>query len=134
MPRHLVALIALFLLATPSARAQAMHHSRPQRADSVEHEQMMAKLNLTADQKTQIDAIHKKYGMHMRSAGDSSGMGQMKPMRSSDSTMKQGMAEVRAVLRPEQQVLFDSMTADHMKQHPMHQPMHNGPPHHGMRG
>ena len=130
MPRHLLALIAVLVLAAPSARAQAMGHSHPQHADSAEHAQMMAKLNLTPAQKTQIDAIHAKYEMPMGSAHDSSGMGHMKPMHSSDSTMKHAMAEVRAVLKPDQQVLFDSMMADHMKHHRMH----DSTAHHGMRG
>jgi Spy/CpxP family protein refolding chaperone len=130
MRRPLLTSIAVLLMIAPSARAQAMEHSHSQHADSVEHAGMMARLNLTAVQKTQIDAIHTKYGMHMGSAHDSSGMRHMKSMQSSDSTMKRAMAEVRAVLRPDQQAAFDSMMAEHMKHHRMH----DSTSHHGMRG
>jgi Spy/CpxP family protein refolding chaperone len=130
MPRPLLTLIAALLMIAPCARAQAMDHSHPQHADSAEHAGMMARLNLTPVQKTQIDAIHRKYGMHMGSAHDSSGMGHMKSMQSSDSTMKRAMAEVRAVLRPDQQAMFDSMMSEHMKHHSMH----DSTAHHGMRG
>lgn len=121
MNRHLFALLAAAIMAGPAVHAQstrAMHH---QRGDSVEHARMMARLGLTPDQKTRIDAIHSKYAAQMESAHDSSAMREMGDMRAShDSTMKRAMAEVRAVLDPAQQVLFDSMMTEHMKHREMH--------------
>lgn len=131
MNGRLFSLITAAIMAAPSAQAQAqamgsMHH---QRGDSVQHAQMMAKLNLTLDQKTKIDAIHKKYAPQMEGAHDLSDMAGMGAMHESDSTMKRGMAEVRAVLDPKQQMLFDSMMTEHMK----HRSMNDSSAHHGMK-
>ena len=123
MNHRIVPLIAAALIvAAPSTRAQGMQHMQKMGGDSAAHAQMMAKLDLTADQKTQIDAIHKKYDMHMRMDGGahSSDIAGKRPTMQSDSTMKRAMAEVRAVLHPAQQLLFDSMMTDHMKLHAMH--------------
>lgn len=130
MNRRLFSLLAAAaIMAAPAVHAQAMGHTHRQRGDSAEHAQMMARLNLTADQKTQIDAIHKKYGVPMKGAHDSSGMARMGAMHRSDSTMTHAMAEVRAVLHPDQQVLFDSMMTEHMKR----RAMHDSSAHHGMK-
>lgn len=112
--------VAAVIIAAPSTRAQGMEHTQKMGGDSAAHAQMMAKLNLTADQKTQIDAIHRKYDMHMDGGAHSPDMAGKGPTMQSDSTMKRAMAEVRAVLHPDQQVLFDSMMTDHMKHHSMH--------------
>jgi len=126
MNRSLFTLLAAALVLAPAARAQsteAMHH---QHGDSSEHARMMAKLGLTPDQKTRIDAIHKKYAERMHTAHDSSGMKDMGHMSAEhDSSMKRAMAEVRAVLDPAQQVLFDSM----MKAHMEHRGAHDGSGH-----
>ncbi len=114
---------AALLFAAPSTRAQGMEHMKKMGGDSAAHAQMMARLNLTADQKTKIDAIHKKYDMHMRMNGGGTHSPEMAgkpPMMQGDSTMKRAMAEVRAVLHPDQQLLYDSMMTDHMKHRPMH--------------
>jgi len=66
----------------------------------------------------------------MKDAHDSSGMARMEAMHRSDSTMKHAMAEVRAVLHPDQQVIFDSMMTEHMKR----RAMHDSSAHHGMKG
>ena len=121
MNRHLFTLLAIAIVVAPTVHAQsteAMHH---QRGDSAEHARMMAKLGLTPDQKTRIDAIHRKYAAEMQNAHDSSEMKGMGHMHSAhDSTMKRAMAEVRAVLDPAQQVLFDSMMTEHMKDRRAH--------------
>lgn len=122
MNRHLFTLLAAAIIAAPTVHAQsteAMHH---QRGDSAEHARMMAKLGLTPDQKTRIDAIHRKYAAKMSSAHDSTGTRKMGDMHAAhDSTMKRAMAEVRAVLDPKQQVLFDSMMTEHMKHRTEHE-------------
>ena len=116
MHRHTLSLLAAAIMAAPVAHAQAMNEMRHRHADSVEHAQMMATLNLTADQRTRIDAIHKKYAMQMKQGGDSTDIAGTRSMHGSDATMKQGMAEVRAVLTPDQQAKFDAMMEEHMKQ------------------
>ena len=116
MNRHILSLLAAAIMAAPVAHAQAMGGMSHQHADSVEHAQMMANLNLTADQQFRIDAIHKKYAMQMKQGHNSTGMAGKESMHGSDSTMKKGMAEVRAVLTPAQQAKFDGMMEEHMKQ------------------
>ncbi len=117
MNNRFLSLMAAAILAAPAAHAQkmgAMHHER---ADSAEHAQMMAKLNLTEAQKTQIKAIHDKYSAQMKGDHGQSGMAGMDSMHHMDPTMKQAMAEVRAVLTPEQQTQFDAMVAEHESKH-----------------
>lgn len=117
MSRYLFTVLAAAIVAAPALHAQSTEARHHQHSDSSQHARMMAKLGLTPDQKTRIDAIHNKYAAQMRSAHDTSGMKDMRRMNPAhDSTMKRAMAEVRAVLDPAQQLLFDSMMTDHMKQ------------------
>ncbi len=119
MKVRFVLLIAGAITTAPNAHAQAnppMHHERP---DSAAHAQMMTTLNLTDAQKTQIDAIHAKYHARMRGSHDPAETAKMRPPRGMDSTMAPAMAEVRAVLTPDQRVRFDSMVAEHRKSHRM---------------
>ncbi len=117
MHRRLLSLMAAAILAAPAAHAQGMGAMHHERTDSAAHAQMMAKLNLTEAQKTQIKAIHDKYSAQMKGDHHQSGMAGMDSMRGMDPTMKQAMAEVRAVLTPEQQTQFDGMVAEHERKH-----------------
>jgi Spy/CpxP family protein refolding chaperone len=118
--------LAAAFMAAPAAYAQGAAPMRHERSDSAEHAQMMAKLDLTDAQKAQIKTIHEKYHAQMKAAHQRSNMAgmdsmhekhEMHAMQGMDSTMKQGMAEVRAVLTPKQQLRFDSMVAEHERKH-----------------
>lgn len=132
MTKRILFLLAASLMAVPAADAQAVAPMRHERSDSAEHAQMMAKLDLTDAQKAQIKAIHEKYHAQMKAAHQRSGMAGMdsmhekhnmndmqgmQGMQGMDSTMKQAMAEVRAVLTPKQQLQFDAMVAEHQRKH-----------------
>ncbi len=128
MNRYLFSLLAAAVVAAPVAHAQtstkpmtmdhgmAMHE---QHADSGEHAKMMATLNLTDAQKTQIKAIHAKYEAQMKGThdGNMAGMAGMGKTPGMDKMMVQEMADVRAVLTPDQQKQFDTMMAEHKKEH-----------------
>lgn len=131
MNRYFFSLMAAAIVAAPAAHAQttakpmsmdpgmAMHQ---QHANADEHAKMMAKLNLTDAQKTQIKTIHAKYEAQMKAAhgggmAGMSGMSGMNNVPGMNKMMTQEMAEVRAVLTPDQQKQFDTMMAEHKKQH-----------------
>ena len=129
MNKRILFLLAAALTATPAAYAQAAAHPHQARSDSAAHAEMMARLDLTDAQKAQIKAIHAKYHAQMKSSHERSDMAGMDSMHAKhdmkemhgmpamDSTMKQAMAEVRAVLTPRQQLTFDSMVAEHEHKH-----------------
>jgi Spy/CpxP family protein refolding chaperone len=132
MNKRILFLLAAALTATPAAYAQAAAHPHQARSDSAAHAEMMARLDLTDAQKAQIKAIHAKYHAQMKSSHERSDMAGMDSMHEKDdmkdmhgmhgmhgmdSTMKKAMAEVRAVLTPNQQLKFDSMVAEHEHKH-----------------
>jgi Spy/CpxP family protein refolding chaperone len=101
------------------------------------HDRMMKDLDLTADQQARIKAIHAKYAAQLKSARDASrpNLDAMKKARASGDTAamraarekmradmranmapvqkvrQQEMAEIRAVLTPDQQQKFDAQQA-----------------------
>lgn len=115
----------------PQASITGHNTARPRRG-------MMGNLNLTADQQAKMKAIREKYAPQMKAAREKSkpDFDAMKKARASHDTaamkaararlqsdmaptqnvMKQQMAEMRAVLTPEQQQKADSARA-HMKGH-----------------
>jgi Spy/CpxP family protein refolding chaperone len=90
----------------PPAGAQQQGRGRPN--------QQMKDITLTAEQQTKIEEINKKYSPEMqviresmRGGGDrAEGMKKMSDLRAKISP------EIRAVLTPEQQAIFDKNTAD----------------------
>jgi hypothetical protein len=65
-----------------------------------------------------MDSMHDMHGMAgMDSMHDTHGMNEKHDMHGMDTTMKKAMAEVRAVLTPEQQKQFDAMMAAHEQKH-----------------
>lgn len=147
MKHTLIAVLTTALVAAaPAVSAQSGtatdhddHHAAAGQTappDSGAHARMMAALNLTDAQRTQIAAIHAKYEAQMGGMGAMSGMGNMSGMGSTsgmssmpgmDKMRAQEMAEVRAVLTPEQQQRFDRLMLEHQKNH------HAGTEHPGMQ-
>ncbi len=113
----------------PVAGAHMQHQRGPR------HEKMMAELNLTPAQQTQIKAIHAKYAPQIkaerekmrpemeaaraaRASGDTAAArADRAKFRSATGPMQQihqqEMAEVRAILTPAQQAKFDTIKAQH---------------------
>jgi Spy/CpxP family protein refolding chaperone len=132
----LMAVPALHAQATTPPQASVTGHNFPQRG--MMHRGMMRDLNLTADQQAKMKAIHEKYAPQMKAAREKSkpDFDAMKKARASHDTaamnaaraklqadmapmqgvMKQQMAEMRAILTPEQQQKMDSAHV-HMKGH-----------------
>ncbi len=130
----LMAVPALHAQATTPPQASVTGHNFPQRG--MMHRGMMRDLNLTADQQAKMKAIHEKYAPQMKAAREKSkpDFDAMKKARASHDTaamnaaraklqadmapmqgvMKQQMAEMRAILTPEQQQKMDSAHV-HMK-------------------
>jgi Spy/CpxP family protein refolding chaperone len=135
---------AAALMAAPALHAQV---TTPPQASITGHNDvkrgmrqhgMMANLNLTADQKAKMKAIHEKYAPQMKAAREKAkpDFDAMKAARASHDTaamraaraklqadmaptqsvMKQQMAEMRAILTPEQQQKMDSARV-HMRGH-----------------
>ena len=122
------ALSAQAVPATPAPQAQA-HRMGPGRQAG--HEGFLAKLNLTDAQKAQVKAIHQKYAAQFKSTRDAArpDMDAMRAARQKRDTAtvnalrakmradmapmqkvhEQEMAEVRAILTPDQQKQFDTM-------------------------
>ena len=131
----LMAVPALHAQATTPPQASVTGHNSPQRG--MMH-RGMRDLNLTADQKAKMKAIRAKYAPQMKAAREKAkpDFDAMKAARASHDTaamraaraklqadmaptqnvMKQQMAEMRAILTPEQQQKFDSASA-RMKGH-----------------
>ncbi len=125
----LMAVPALHAQATTPPQASITGHNPPQRGMMM-HRGMMRNLNLTADQQAKMKAIHEKYAPQMKAAREKSkpDFDAMKKARASHDTaamkaararlqadmaptqnvMKQQMAEMRAILTPEQQQKMDS--------------------------
>lgn len=140
MKLQILAVAAAALMAAPTLYAQ----TTPPQASVTGHNTprmrrgMMGNLNLTADQQAKMKAIHEKYAPQMKAAREKSkpDFDAMKKARASHDTaamkaaraklqsdmaptqsvMKQQMAEMRAVLTPEQQQKADSARA-HVKGH-----------------
>ena len=137
----LMAAPALHAQATTPPQASITGHNdvqRGMRPRGMMGHGMMANLNLTADQKAKMKAIHEKYAPQMKAAREKAkpDFDAMKAARASHDTaamrtaraklqadmaptqsvMKQQMAEMRAILTPEQQQKFDSASA-RMKGH-----------------
>lgn len=115
----------LCLLAMPFAASCFVHAAEPTSgAPSAEHPRMQemrerrlkkldAKLNLTAEQKAQINAIWDKAEAGARAARQDAASTAKSDLREKRrETMKAAHQEVRAVLTPEQQKIFDSMPVD----------------------
>lgn len=139
MKRHfLAAIAAAACMAAPALHAQGAQQPRPadrgrmtMQNHGERHDRMMATLNLTDAQKAQIKAIHAKYEPQVKAArqamrtqmeaaraarakGDTAAVranrAQMKAaMEPMSRIHQQEMAEIRAILTPEQQAKFDTM-------------------------
>jgi protein CpxP len=105
-----------------------MRHGGGPRGDA-----MLAGLNLTKDQHSQVTLIHDRYRLKADSlrmgntAHDSTGRAQFRSM------MSQEMGEIRAVLTPDQQKQFDDKMAKMKERHEQHDGHgspngHDGPP------
>ena len=99
--------------AEPTAGAPNAEHSRLQDLRERRLKKLDAKLNLTAAQKAQINAIWDKAEADARAARKEAASTAKNDMREKRrETMKAVRQEVRAVLTPEQKTIFDSMPTD----------------------
>ncbi len=104
-------------------------HANPT-AHKAEHEALMKKLNLTAEQKVKFEALRTKHRSERESMWEDSSAGDDKEvMRAKMMDMrKRHMAEVKMILTPEQYSVFEQHAKKHMG--PRHHPPRGG----GIRG
>ena len=127
MNRYFFSLLAAAVVTAPAAHAQtsakpmSMEHGMTmQHGDSIpgDHAGMLAKLNLSAAQMTQIKTIHEKYAGKMHEmSGMGNNMSNMANMPGMNKMRTQQTAEIRAALTPAQATQYDMLLADHEKQH-----------------
>ena len=99
--------------AEPTAGAPNAEHSRMQDMRERRLKKLDAKLNLTAAQKAQINAIWDKAEADARAARKETASTAKSDMREKRrEALKAAHQEVRAVLTPEQQTIFDSLPPD----------------------
>lgn len=140
MKMKLLTVAAAALMAAPMLHAQSTTTTAPATRSHSEmgprhgrHGMMMKDLNLTADQKTKVKAIHEKYATQFkatranskpdvdamkaaRARGDSAGMRAARAKLQADrgpsmQVHQQEMSEVRGILTPAQQTRFDAAQA-----------------------
>ena len=120
LPIKLLLIVAMPLLASIGVRAAddanaapAGDHPRMQEMREQRLKKLDEKLNLTADQKAQITAIWDKAETDARAARQDANAEAKAERR---TKMREGMKavrqQVRAVLTPEQQKIFDTMPQD----------------------
>ena len=144
MKMQILTAAAVALLAAPTLHAQATPAPAQARHSQMgprhgHHGMMMKELNLTADQKAKVKAIHERYKVQMKSSaasdkpdreamkaararGDSAGMraaraklqAEMAPRR---QMHEQELNEVRGILTPAQQQKFDAARAKMKGEH-----------------
>jgi Spy/CpxP family protein refolding chaperone len=97
----------------PGTTPPAADHPRMQEAREHRMQRLDEKLHLTADQKTKISAIWDKTEAEARAArSEASSSAQTNRRAKRREMMKAAHDEVRAVLTPEQQTIFDTMPAE----------------------
>ncbi|MDQ2890761.1 MAG: Spy/CpxP family protein refolding chaperone [Gemmatimonadota bacterium] len=138
MKMQFLTVAAAALMAAPMLNAQATTPAAPANGAQIgarhgHHGMMLKELNLTADQKTRIKAIHARYKPQMkakaatfkpdrdamkaaRARGDSAGVRAARARLQADmaptrQVREQEMNDVRAVLTPAQQQQFDAERA-----------------------
>jgi hypothetical protein len=109
-------LAAAFLLAAPAASAQHEHHgaapaAKAANADHAGCPLHLAGITLTAAQQEKVKAIREAH--HAEMAGDSALPDSVRSVRMKAS-MSRAIADVRALLTPDQIPQFDRLVADHM--------------------
>lgn len=97
----------------PATPPPAGDHPRMQEVRERRMQRLDEKLHLTADQKTKINAIWDKNEAEARAARSSANSSAQTPRRAKRrEMMKAAHDEVRAVLTPEQQKIFDAMPVE----------------------
>jgi len=106
------ALFAIPVKAQDTAPAAPQAEGRAGRMQARQLEMMTEKLNLTADQQTQIKAIQQNTGQQMMAVRNDSSLSQDQQRSKMMDIRKASQEKIRAVLTDDQKTKYDAMQAE----------------------